>query len=111
MWSSFGWTSEYYDWRASGMADHPKLDDYAGGRRLTAVVTSDYADVPAATRARAVAAVRARQRDLPTQWFTITEVAREFGMSPQALRTWVRRAEQLAPGVDGVAPARGDAVD
>ena len=111
MWSSFGWTYEFYDWRASGMTDHAKLDDYAGERRLTAVVTSDYADIPAATRAQAVDAVRARQRDLPTQWFTITEVATEFGMSPQALRTWVRRAEQLASANDGVAPARGDAVD
>jgi hypothetical protein len=111
MWSSFGWSYEFYDWRASGLVDHPKLDDYAGGRRVTAVVTSDYADVPAAQRTRAVDAVLARQRDLPTQWFTITEVAKEFGMTPQALRTWVRRAEQHAPPGSGVAPARGDAVD
>jgi len=99
MWSSFGWTYEFYDWRAAGRSDHPTLDDYAGGRRLTAVVSSDYADVPAATRARAVDAVRTRQRDLPTQWFTITEVAQEYGMTPQALRTWVRKAEREArPG-------------
>ena len=99
MWSSFGWTYEFFDWRAAGRSDHPKLDDYAGGRRLTAVVSSDYADVPAATRARAVDAVRTRQRDLPTQWFTITEVAQEYGMTPQALRTWVRKAEREArPG-------------
>jgi hypothetical protein len=112
MWSSFGWTYEFYDWQASGMADHSKLDDYAGGRRLTAVVTSDYADVPAATRARAVDAVLTRQRNLPTQWFTITEVANELGLSPQALRTWVRRAEQGAGRADDdVASSRGDAVD
>src|SRR6478672_10310979 len=79
MWSSLGWTWEFFDWRASGMADHPKLDDYAGGRRVTAVVSSNYADVPPATRAEAVAAVLARQRDLPTQWLTIMEVAKEFG--------------------------------
>jgi 16S rRNA G966 N2-methylase RsmD len=111
MWSSFGWSYEFYDWRESEMAGQSKLDDYAGGRRLTAVVTSDYADVPAATRARAVQAVRDRQRDLPTQWFTINEVATGLGLSPQALRTWVRRSEQLASGADGVASARGDAVD
>jgi hypothetical protein len=115
MWSSFGWTYEFYDWRAPGRSDHPKLDDYAGGRRITAVVTSDYVRVPAATRAQAVDAVRTRQRDLPTQWFTITEVAREFGITPQALRTWVRRAERSArPSADatgGVASPRGDAVD
>jgi hypothetical protein len=111
MWSSLGWTYEFYDWGASGMVDHPKLDDYAGNRRLTAVVTSDYADFSFETRAQAVDAVLARQQDLPTQWFTITEVAREFGMSPQALRTWVRQAEQLASSASGVAPHRDDAVD
>jgi hypothetical protein len=111
MWSSFGWTYEFFDWRAADRADHPKLDDYAGGRRVTAVVTSDYADVPAATRARAVDAVRTRQRDLPTQWFTITEVAQEYGMTPQALRTWVRKAERAARPTTGVASSGGDAVD
>lgn len=115
MWSSFGWTYQFYDWRAPGRSDHPKLDDYAGGRRISAVVTSDYAGVPAATRTQAVDAVGTRQRDLPTQWFTITEVAREFGITPQALRTWVRRAERSArPSADetgGVALPRGDAVD
>jgi Methyltransferase domain len=111
MWSSFGWTYEFFDWRASGRADHPKLDDYAGGRRVTAVVSSDYADVAATTRARAVDAVLTRQHDLPTQWFTITEVAQEFGMTPQALRTWVRRAERSAPVAGGVASPGDDAVD
>ena len=62
MWSSFGWTYEFFDWRASGMADHPKLDDYAGGRRVTAVVTSPYAGAAAATRAEAVDAVLAADR-------------------------------------------------
>ncbi len=110
MWSSFGWRYEFYDWRASGLAGDPKLDDYAGGRRVTAVVTSDYADVPGATRARAVDAVLARQRELPTQWFTIAEVAKEAGVTPQALRTWVRRAERSEPG-SGVASPGGNAVD
>jgi 16S rRNA G966 N2-methylase RsmD len=111
MWSSFGWTYEFVDWRAAGRSDHPKLDDYAGGRRLTAVVTSDYADVPAATRAQAVDAVRTRQRDLPTQWFTITEVAHEYEMTPQALRTWVRKAERGTQPPGDVAWPGGDAVD
>jgi transposase-like protein len=111
MWSSLGWTYTFFDWLESGLADHPKLDDYAGGRRVTAVVTSGYADYPAATRAQAVEAVRAGQRDLPTQWFTITEVAREFGVTPQALRTWVRRAERESRPAGGVAPSDEDAVD
>ena len=110
MWSSFGWAYEFYDWRASGHADHPKLDDYAGGRRVTAVVTSEYAGVPAETRAQAVDAVLARQRDLATQWFTITEVATEVGVTPQAVRTWVRQAERTAPPRDIASPS-GDAID
>jgi len=111
MWSSFGWTYEFFDWRAAGLSDHPKLDDYAGGRRVTAVVSSDYADIPTATRAEAVDAVRTRQRDLPTQWFTITEVAQEYGLRPQALRTWVRKAERETRPAGDVASPGGDAVD
>jgi hypothetical protein len=114
MWSSFGWTFDYFDWLGSGMVDHPKLDDYAGSRRLTAVVTSDYRDHSPEVRAEAVRLVFERQRDLPTQWLTITGVASRFGMTPQALRTWVRQAERNArPGHEssGLAPGSGDAVD
>ena len=96
MWSSFGWTFDYFDWVGSGMADHPKLDDYAGGRRVTAVVSSDYRDFSPEVRADAVRQVFERQRELPTQWLTITAVAKRFGMTPQALRTWVRQAERDA---------------
>jgi len=94
MWSSFGWTFEYFDWVGTGRADHPKLDDYAGARRLTAVVSSDYRDFSPQVRADAVRDVFERQRELPTQWLTITAVAKRFGMTPQALRTWVRQAER-----------------
>ena len=96
MWSSFGWTFEYFDWVGTGRADHPKLDDYAGLRRLTAVVASDYRDFAPDVRADAVRQVFERQRELPTQWLTITAVAKRFGMTPQALRTWVRQAERDA---------------
>jgi methyltransferase family protein len=94
MWTSLGWTFDYFDWPGSGLADHAKLGDYAAGRRLTAVVTTNTGDVPFDVRAAAVREVRERQRDLPTQWLTITEVASRYDMTPQALRVWVRRADR-----------------
>ena len=94
MWSSLGWTFEYFDWSAFGVADHPKLADYTAGRRLTAVVASDYRDSSPEVRAGAVREVFERQRDPQTQWVTITRVASTHGMTPQALRTWVRQAER-----------------
>ena len=96
MWSSLGWAFEYFDWTASGMADHPKLGDYAGGRRVTAVVTSDSPDVAPDVRASAVREVLDRRRDIPTQWLTITNVASRYGVTPQTLHIWVRRAERDA---------------
>ena len=119
MWSSFGWEFRYFDWTASDLADHPKLADYAAGRRVTAVVTSDYRDSAPDVRATAVRAVFERQRDLQTQWITINAVAKRYGMSPQALRTWVRQAERdrrrsgtaaVADRPD-LAPEPGDGVD
>jgi transposase-like protein len=115
MWSSFGWTFAYFDWVGSGMADHPKLNDYAAGRRLTAVVMSDYRDFSPEVRADAVREVFEGQRDLKTQWFTITGVASKYGMTPQALHTWVRQAERETrrggePPAD-LAPDAGHAVD
>ena len=98
MWSSLGWTFDYFDWPGSGLADHSKLGDYAAGRRISAVVTPGTRDTPPEVRAAAVREVRERQRDLPTQWLTITEVASRFGMTPQALRVWVHRTErELGP--------------
>jgi hypothetical protein len=94
MWSSLGWTFAYFDWPGSGLADHPKLGDYAGGRRLTAVVTSASPDVAPAVRASAVRDVLERRRDIPTQWLTISNVASKYGVTPQALHIWVRRAER-----------------
>jgi hypothetical protein len=115
MWWSLGWKFEYFDWAGSAMADHPKLDDYAGGRRLTAVVRSDYRDFPPAVRADAVGQVFERQQDLQTQMMTIAQIASKFGMMPQALRTWVRQAEreQRRRGVRSadLAPGGEDAVD
>ena len=94
MLSSFGWTFEYFDWPRSGLVDSPKMEDYRVGRRATVVVTCN-PPVEADVVARAVERVLERQRERRTQWIVIVETAAEFGMTPQALGVWVRRAERL----------------
>lgn len=39
MFESFGWTFDYFDWKASGLCGPKRLPDYGAGRRVTAVVT------------------------------------------------------------------------
>jgi len=93
MLSSFGWTYEYFDWPGSGLVDSPKMEDYRVGRRASVVVTCNERVEPA-VRARAVERVFERQRERRTQWLVIGQTAAEFGMTPQALGVWVRRAER-----------------
>jgi hypothetical protein len=94
MLSSFGWTFEYYDWPHSGLVDSPKMDDYRVGRRASVVVECN-AGIEPDGRDRAVQRVLERQRERRTQWILIVETAAEFGLTPQALAVWVRRAERL----------------
>jgi methyltransferase family protein len=93
MLSSFGWTFEYFDWPASGLADTAKLEDYRVGRRATVVVSCNE-PVPLEVRTSAVRRVIERQQERRTQWTVIVDTAAEFGMSPQALGVWVRQAER-----------------
>jgi hypothetical protein len=72
-----------------------KMEDYRAGRRVTAVVTCNDRITPE-TRDRAVNLVFERRTDVRTQWLAVIAIAKEFGMSPQALGVWVRRAERLA---------------
>jgi len=94
MLASFGWTFEYYDWPGSGLVDTPKMDDYRVGRRASVVVACNEPIDPD-VRERAVEQVFEHQTERRTQWMVIMETASEFGMSPQALAVWVRRAERL----------------
>ncbi len=93
MLSSFGWTFEYFDWTGSGLVGTPKMEDYRVGRRASVVVTCGEPVEPA-VRSRAVQQVFERQQERRTQWFVIVETAARFGMTPQALAVWVRRAER-----------------
>ena len=42
-------------------------------------------------RERAVRMVIEKRQDYPSEWATFSAVAKLFGMSPETLRTWVRR--------------------
>ena len=42
-------------------------------------------------RERAVRMAIEKRADYPSEWATFTGIAKLFGMSPETLRTWVRR--------------------
>jgi transposase len=44
-------------------------------------------------RERAVRMVFEHEAEHPSQWAAISSIATKFGMTPETLRTWVRRAE------------------
>ena len=43
-------------------------------------------------RERAVRMVNDNRADYPSEWAAFTAISKLFGMSPETLRTWVRRA-------------------
>jgi len=96
MLSTFGWTYDYFDWQHSGLAEHPELQDYRNGGRVSAVVNCQTPSAPPHTLEKAVAAVIERQRGVSRRkrWKTVVDVATEFGITPQALDVLVRKAEQ-----------------
>jgi len=94
MLSSFGWKYEYLDWTQSGLAERPQMLDYRHGKRVSVVVDCDRQVLSANERERAVQLVFDDQRDRRSRWLTITQTASRFGVTPQALNTWVRKAER-----------------
>ena len=44
-------------------------------------------------RERAVRMVSDKREDYKSEWACVTAVSKLFGMSPETLRTWVRRAQ------------------
>ena len=44
-------------------------------------------------RERAVRMVAEHRDEYPSEWAAITSIAAKLGMTPETLRTWVRRAE------------------
>jgi SAM-dependent methyltransferase len=94
MFSMLGWTWDYFDWAASALTDHGHMQDYAQGRRVSAVVTCPDHDVPLDLRRKAVAEVLDHPHDRDRQFVGVAMVAKKFGLSPQAVRTWVHQEER-----------------
>src|SRR5699024_12465352 len=57
------------------------------------------------TRAKAVRLVTEHADSYASQWEAITTVSKRLGMSPEALRRWVRQAEIDSGDRDGVTTA------
>jgi hypothetical protein len=89
----FGWTFTYFDWAGSGLAETEHMDDYRIGKRVSLRVDCG-GPVPAEVRDEAVRRVFEADPNRRTQMFVIKMIAPEHGMTPQALRFWVRRAER-----------------
>jgi hypothetical protein len=94
MFSSLGWTWEYFDWLGSGLTDREHMKDYAKGRRVSAVVTCEGYDVPTHVRVAAVEDFLANPGDRDKRIVGLAMVAKKFGISTHALRVWVRQEER-----------------
>jgi SAM-dependent methyltransferase len=94
MLSYFGWTFRYFDWTASGLAESGHVGDYRRGERVSLRVTCNETVVPAKQRERAVQLALDAGDDRSSRSIAITQIAPRFGMTPQALRFWVTRAER-----------------
>ncbi|MDP9332150.1 MAG: methyltransferase domain-containing protein [Actinomycetota bacterium] len=96
MLSSFGWSYDYFDWERSGLLERTQMLDYRRGKRVSVMVDCNRQVLSAEERERAVQMVLDTQRDRRSQWHTILEVASRFGVTRQALHSWVRKAERAA---------------
>jgi transposase len=65
-------------------------------------------------RERAVRMVLERREDYKSEWATVTAISKMLGMSPETLRTWVRRTQVdqgVLPGLTSDERARLKALE
>jgi SAM-dependent methyltransferase len=96
--SSLGWTGRWIDWQTAARPDDDGIGGYLTGRRMSYVATCPD-PIPPETRDLAVSLVFDAQQEPRFQWQAVTGIAEHFGINPQALRMWVRKAER-----DGLQP-------
>ena len=48
---------------------------------------------PQEIRERAVRMVNEQRKEYPSEWAAVSSIAGKFGMTPETLRQWLRRAE------------------
>ena len=78
--------------------DDTGIDDYLSGRRVSVVADVSGSDRSGRAAPQAVQLVFADQGEPAWQWLAITGISEHFGINPQALRVWVRRAEREGHG-------------
>jgi SAM-dependent methyltransferase len=91
--ATLGWAGDWIDWRAVAGPDDEGIGDYLSGKRRSFVATCPD-PIPEETRELAVGLVFEAQQEPRFQWHAITGISRHFGINPQALRVWVRKAER-----------------
>jgi SAM-dependent methyltransferase len=95
--STLGWEGRYVDWDIEARPDDGGIDDYLSGTRVSMVATCpDRIDED--VRRQAVALVFAHQTEPRWQWMAVKGISEHFGISPQSLRMWVRKAEREGRG-------------
>jgi transposase len=65
---------------------------------------------PQELRERAVRMVAEQRKEYPSEWAAISSLAGKFGMTPETLRKWVRRAEVDAGRRPGVSSAERERI-
>jgi SAM-dependent methyltransferase len=93
--STLGWSGRWIDWTSAARPDDDGIGDYLSGKRVSYVATCPD-PIPPETRDLAVGLVFEAQQEPRFQWQAITGIAKHFGINPQALRMWVRKAEREA---------------
>lgn len=95
--TNLGWSPHFIDWSAVARQDDEGIHDYLSGKRVSVVATCPDPIDPA-VRETAIQLVFDNQNEPRWQWLAITGISEHYGINPQALRMWVRKAEREGRG-------------